>query len=50
MITLNYSNEDIVLRLRCKLELVEAIRELIKIENEKSHIVNEEDWNEDWGE
>lgn len=47
MITLNYTNEDIVLRLRCKVELVEAIREQIRL----SQIVDDkEDWNEDWGE
>ena len=47
MIHKGYSDEDIVLRLRCKPELVVAVRELIKIEVERSHIVNEDDWNED---
>ena len=46
MIHKGYSDEDIVLRLRCKLELVVTIRELIKIEVERSRIVYEDDWDE----
>jgi hypothetical protein len=48
MIHKGYSDEDIVLRLRCKLELVVAIRELIKIEVERSHIVKEDPQDIDW--
>jgi hypothetical protein len=44
MINKGYSDEDIVLRLRCKPELVVAIRELIKMEVERSRIVYEDDW------
>lgn len=46
MIHKGYSDEDIVLRLRCKLELVVTIRELIKNEIERSRIVYEDDWDE----
>ena len=48
MIDKGYSDEDIVLRLRCKLELVVAIRELIKMEVERSHIVKEDPQDIDW--
>ena len=48
MIDIGYSDEDIVLRLRCKLELVVAIRELIKMEVERSHIVKEDPQDIDW--
>ena len=46
MINNGYSNQDIVDRLRCKIELVESIRELMIIENTKSHIKHEDDWDE----
>ena len=46
MIDKGYSDEEIVLRLRCKLELVVAIRDLIKMEVERSRIVYEDDWDE----
>ena len=46
MINNGYSNQDIVDRLRCKLELVVAIRELMIIENTRSHIKHEDDWDE----
>ena len=48
MIDKGYSDEEIVLRLRCKLELVVAIRELIKMEVERSHIVKEDPQDIDW--
>lgn len=48
MIDKGYSDEDIVLRLRCKLELVVAIRELIKMEVERSHVVKEDPQDIDW--
>ena len=48
MIDKGYSDEEIVLRLRCKLELVIAIRELIKMEVERSHIVKEDPQDIDW--
>ena len=48
MIDKGYSDKEIVLRLRCKLELVVAIRELIKMEVERSHIVKEDPQDIDW--
>ena len=48
MIHKGYSDEDIVLRLRCKLELVVTIRELIKMEVERSRIVKEDPQDIDW--
>ena len=48
MIDKGYSDEEIVLRLRCKPELVVAIRELIKMEVERSHIVKEDPQDIDW--
>ena len=48
MIDKGYSDEEIVLRLRCKLELVVAVRELIKMEVERSHIVKEDPQDIDW--
>ena len=48
MIDKGYSDEEIVLRLRCKLELVVAIRDLIKMEVERSHIVKEDPQDIDW--
>ena len=48
MIDKGYSDEEIVLRLRCKLELVVAIRELMKMEVERSHIVKEDPQDIDW--
>ena len=48
MIDKGYSDEEIVLRLRCKLELVVAIRELIKMEVERSRIVKEDPQDIDW--
>ena len=48
MIDKGYSDEEIVLRLRCKLELVVGIRELIKMEVERSHIVKEDPQDIDW--
>ena len=48
MIDKGYSDEEIVVRLRCKLELVVAIRELIKMEVERSHIVKEDPQDIDW--
>ena len=48
MIDKGYSDEEIVLRLRCKLELVVAIRELIKMEVERSHIVKEDPQDINW--
>ena len=52
MINNGYSNQDIVDRLRCKLELVVALRELMIIENTRSHIKHEDDkdWKDDWDE
>lgn len=43
MINNGYSNHDIVERLRCKVELVEAIRQLMITENTRSHIKHEDD-------
>jgi hypothetical protein len=48
MINKGYSDEEIVLRLRCKLELVVAIRELIHTENKRSHVVQEDPQDIDW--
>ena len=48
MINNGYSNQDIVERLRCKLELVVAIRELIHTENKRSHVVQEDPQDIDW--
>ena len=48
MIDKGYSDEEIVLRLRFKPELVVAIRELIKMEVERSHIVKEDPQDIDW--
>ena len=48
MIDKGYSDEEIVLRLRCKLELVVAIRELMKMEVERSHIIKEDPQDIDW--
>ena len=48
MIDKGYSDEEIVLRLRCKPELVVAIRELMKMEVERSHIVKEDPQDIDW--
>ena len=48
MIDKGYSDEEIVLRLRCKLELVVAIRDLIKMEVERSRIVKEDPQDIDW--
>jgi len=52
MINNGYSNQDIVERLRCKIELVETIRQLIITENTRSHIKHEDDkdWKDDWDE
>lgn len=46
MINKGFTDDEIVSRLRCKLELVVAIRELIEIENKRSHIVPENNWDE----
>jgi hypothetical protein len=43
MINNGYSNQDIVERLRCKVELVEAIRQLMITESTRSHIKHEDD-------
>jgi hypothetical protein len=48
MINLGYSDDDIVQRLRYNKETVQAVRNLIELENTSSHI--EEESNEDWGE
>ena len=45
MINLGYTNEDIIQRLRCTNELIDALRKLIDIENKpKPYITNEEDY------
>ena len=46
MIIAGYSDEDIVTRLRVQVSLVTAIRDLIVIENNRSHIKEEDGWDE----
>jgi len=46
MIDLQYTNKEIIGRLRCTEEAVESIRELMRLEQIKKPIVNEEEW--DW--
>lgn len=46
MINNGYSDQDIVERLRVKLLLVQEIRKLIIMENTRSHIRHEDDWDE----
>ena len=48
MINLGYSDDEIVQRLRYNKETVQAVRNLIELENASIHI--EEESNEDWGE
>jgi DNA-binding CsgD family transcriptional regulator len=45
MIGLGYTNQEIIDRLRCTQEVVNAIRELIRLEEIKRH-VKYEDWDE----
>ena len=45
MIKTGYSDQDIVLRLRVKEELVKAIRKLMDAEHKRAQIVDE-DWDE----
>ena len=47
MINLGYSDDEIVQRLRYNKETIQAVRNLIELENASSHI---EESNEDWGE
>ena len=52
MIDSGYTNQDIVVRLRCTEEAVEAVRELIQMEHEaaKKHSEQHSEHNdEDWG-
>ena len=45
MINLDYTNEDIIQRLRCTNEVIDTLRKLIDIENKpKPYINNEEDY------
>lgn len=45
MIKLDYTNEDIIQRLRCTNEVIDTLRKLIDIENKpKPYINNEEDY------
>jgi len=46
MIENGYSDQDIVDRLRVKPELVEGVRKLMIMENTRSHIKHEDDWDE----
>lgn len=48
MINLGYSDDEIVQRLRYSRETVQAVRNLIELENASIHI--EDESNEDWGE
>jgi len=46
MIDLNYTNDEIIGRLRCTEDAIESIRELIRLEQIKKPIIKEEEW--DW--
>ena len=47
MIKLDYTNEDIIQRLRCTNEVIDTLRKLIDIENKaKLYTKKEEDWDE----
>jgi len=46
MIDLNYTNDEIIGRLRCTEDAIESIRELIRLEQIKKPIIEEEEW--DW--
>ncbi len=46
MIDLGYANDAIISRIRCTEEAVDAIRELIRIEQLKKPIIEEDDY--DW--
>ena len=46
MIDLGYTNDAIISRIRCTEEAVNAVRELIRLEQIKKPIIEEEDY--DW--
>jgi hypothetical protein len=46
MIALHYTNDEIIGRLRCTEDAIESIRELIRLEQIKKPIIEEEDY--DW--
>ena len=46
MIDLNYTNDEIIGRLRCTEDAIESIRELIRLEQINKPIIEEEEW--DW--
>jgi len=46
MIEHGYTNDDIIGRLRCSEKAVEAVRELIRLEQIKKPIIEEDDY--DW--
>jgi len=47
MIKLDYTNEDIIQRLRCTNEVIDTLRKLIDIENKPKQYI-EKDW--EWDE